>query len=438
MSNVVTVEIARLAYGGRGVAKLPSGKTVFVEGGCPGDKAEIEIVAEHARFDEARIARIEEESEHRVRPECPYSGVCGGCPWQTIDYGMQLEWKRRFVVDALSRIGGIEDAESLVAPCVASKKQWGYRNKVELVPAMAGNRLQLGFHGAGTDDIVPVDACKLLPKSHERAPKALAGALRYLKASDFGLLRVGVRVSKRTNNTQVALWTETGGFPRKAACDVLASAFKHTSLVRVLTKDDIKARKPSKVELLAGTEGWEERLYDNRMTVSAPSFFQVNTAGAESLIALVRDGLELTEDDIACDLYCGAGTFTLPLAEVVDLVFAVESAGSSVRDLRRNLMENGLDAEVIGGDAARESRDLGRVDKLVLDPPYSGMSEDVFESIELLAPSRIALVSCNPTTMARDLEGFACLGYSIERVTPVDLFPQTFHVESVVLMTRKP
>jgi len=109
-----------------------------------------------------------------------------------------------------------------------------------------------------------------------------------------------------------------------------------------------------------------------------------------------------------------------------------------VRDLRRNLMENGLDAEVIGGDAARESRDLGRVDKLVLDPPYSGMSEDVFESIELLAPSRIALVSCNPTTMARDLEGFACLGYSIERVTPVDLFPQTFHVESVVLMTRKP
>lgn len=436
MSNVV--EVARLAYGGRGVAKLESGKTVFVEGACPGDVVEIETIAEHERFDEARVASIETASPSRVRPACPYAGVCGGCPWQVIDYEMQLEWKRRFVVDALARIGGVDDAESLVAPCIASKKQWGYRNKVELVPSTSGRKLQLGFHAAGSDDIVPVDACKLLPKSHERAPKALAGALRYLKASDYGLKRVGLRVSKRTNSTQVALWTEPDYFPRKAAADVLASAFKHTSLVRVLTKDEMKARKPSKVELLAGTEGWEERLYDNVMSVSAPSFFQVNTGGAESLIALVRTGLELSEADSACDLYCGAGTFTLPLAEVADVVFAVESASSSVKDLRRNLIDNGLDAEVIGGDAARESRDIGQVDKLVLDPPYAGMSPEIFESIEELAPNRVALVSCNPTTLARDLEGFKRLGYRIERVTPVDLFPQTYHVESVTILSKQP
>jgi 23S rRNA (uracil1939-C5)-methyltransferase len=429
------LNITRLAYGGEGVSTLPDGKIVFVPGTVPGDKVEAEVVEEHSNYDRAVVKNIVEASENRVEAACPYSDVCGGCPWQIVEYQTQLKWKRNCVVDALGHIAGLENPESLVGPCIQSNKQWHYRNKIELVPAMSGKRLQLGYHSASSDHVVPIDECMLLPKSHQKAPKALAGALRYLKASEYGLNRVGIRVSPRTGSTQIAIWTVPGYFPRKAAANVLSGAVNNTSVVRVLVKNDA-GRKPSKVELLSGTEWWNERLYDKTMGISAPSFFQVNTAGAESLVAIVMTGLDISPDETCCDLYCGAGTFTLPMAEQADFVYAVESASSSVRDLRHNLASNGLEAEVIGGDAVREAKNIGKVSKLVLDPPYSGMDKKIFEGVAELSPTRIALVSCNPTTLARDISGMIDLGYKIERVSPVDLFPQTFHVETVVLLSR--
>lgn len=433
----IRLSIERLAYGGKGIAHLSNGKTVFVEGACPGDEVEAEVTSERANLAEARVTDVLAPSPQRVQPKCPYSGICGGCPWQIISYDAQLEWKRRFVVDSLMRIGGFGDADELVRPCIRSNKEWEYRNKVELVSDTSSGKLVLGFHAAGSDTVVPVDKCLMLPRSHAKAPKSLAGALRYLKAGDYGLERVGIRVSTRTGEAQIALWTEPESFPRAAASNVLASSMKHSSLVRVLVKGEVKARKVKGVELLDGIERWHERLGEMHMGVSAPSFFQVNTRGAESLIALVMDGLGVEEGSTACDLYCGAGTFTLPLAEVCDEVFAIESASSSVRDLRRNLDENGLDADVIGGDAARESAGLGQVDYLVVDPPYAGLAPEVFDRIGELAPERIAMVSCNPTTLARDLRRLVDDGHAVERVTPVDLFPQTFHVESVAILSRK-
>jgi 23S rRNA (uracil1939-C5)-methyltransferase len=432
----IELSIERLAYGGKGVSHLPNGKTVFVEGACPGDVVEAEVTAERANLAEAKVAGVLSPSPQRIAPKCPYSGLCGGCPWQIVAYDTQLEWKRRFVVDSLTRIGGFADADEIVRPCIRSNKEWEYRNKVELVSSIVNGRLSLGFHASGSDEVVPVTECKMLPRAFSKAPKSLAGALRYLKADEYGLERVGVRISTRTGEAQIALWTEPGGFPRAAAANVLKSSMKHNSLVRVLVKGEMKARQVKGVELLDGIEQWHERLGDMHMGVSAPSFFQVNTRGAESLIALVMDGLGVEEGSTACDLYCGAGTFTLPLAERCDEVFAIEAASSSVRDLRRNLDDNGLDAEVIGGDAARESAGIGQVDHLVVDPPYAGLAPEVFDRIEELSPGRIAMVSCNPTTLARDLKKLVEQGYAIERVTPVDLFPQTFHVESVAILSR--
>ena len=435
MSN--EIRIARLAYGGDGIGTLESGKTVFVKGAVPGDTVLVETVSEHQRHDNAVVVEVVEASPDRVSAPCPYHRECGGCPWQMIGYEAQLKWKRQFVVDAIERIGKISDAEALVAPCVESKRQWNHRNKIELVPVVADGKLQLGYHAMASDRVIPVERCLLLSKRLEKAPKALAGALRYLKADEHGLERVELRHSRRTGSVQVALWTRPDAFPRKAAADILAGAINYTSLVRVLVKD-MKSRKIAGVETLAGEEHWRETLGDFEMAVSAPSFFQVNTAGADKLVKLALEGLQLKEDDICADLYCGAGTFTLPLAERCDLVYAVESYGTSVRDLRRNLFDNGLDAEVIGGDAVREARGIGKVDKLVIDPPYSGMSGNIFEGIESLSPRRIALVSCNPTTLARDLQGFVDLGFEVESVTPVDLFPQSYHVETVTILSRKP
>jgi len=432
----IRLNIERLAYGGKGVSHFSNGKTVFVEGACPGDEVEVEVTSEKVNLAEARVVEVLSPSPQRIAPKCPYAGICGGCPWQIIAYDAQLEWKRRFVIDSLARIGGFGDAEELVRPCIRSNKEWEYRNKIELVSDVVNGKLELGFHAAGSSFVVPVKECKMLPRAFAKAPKSVAGALRYLKADEYGLERVGVRVSTRTGEAQIALWTEPGSFPRAAAANVLGSSMKHNSLVRVLVKGEMKARKIAGVELLEGIEQWHERLNEMRMGISAPSFFQVNTRGAESLIALVMDGLGVEEGSSACDLYCGAGTFTLPLAEKCDEVFAIEAASSSVRDLRRNLDDNGLDADVIGGDAARESADIGQVDYLVVDPPYAGLAPEVFDRIAELDPGKIAMVSCNPTTLARDLRKLVEAGYAIERVTPVDLFPQTFHVESVAILSR--
>ena len=187
---------------------------------------------------------------------------------------------------------------------------------------------------------------------------------------------------------------------------------------------------------LAGKGCWEEELAGTRFLTSAPSFFQVNTAQAERLVALVQEGLELEEGDYVADLYAGGGTFSVPLAAAGADVVAVESAGSSVRDLRRNAERAGVDIEVIGGDTARELPELGDLDALVVDPPRAGLAEGVVDSIAAAAPRRVAYVSCDPATWARDVARFEAAGYRLARATPVDLFPQTYHVEVVSIFER--
>lgn len=249
---------------------------------------------------------------------------------------------------------------------------------------------------------------------------------------------MGIRVSTRTNDVEVALWTSTGRFPRARVAQVVGESMsvKGLGVTRVLLKGSAKERKVAGVESLRGRGSWNEVINGMNMLISAPSFFQVNTPGAEVLTRLVFEGLHPNGLDYMLDLYSGAGTFTLPLAHEVQRVAAVESAGSSVRDLRRNLERNKLDADVIGGDAARELSGLGAPDKVVVDPPRSGLGEKAIQGLCASGARAIAYVSCNPTTLARDLVQLQAGGYQVERVTPVDMFPQTYHVETVAILTK--
>ena len=192
------------------------------------------------------------------------------------------------------------------------------------------------------------------------------------------------------------------------------------------------------VERLLGRGSWSERVGKERMRLSAPSFFQVNTKGAEVLVDLVMGGLSPTEDEVAMDLYSGVGTFTLPLARRTSWVSAVESSGPAVRDLRRNLEGIGLDdVDVIGGDANREFP-TGGADIIVVDPPRVGLAQEVVEKLSDQRARAIAYVSCDPATLARDLARFKEAGSFFPlAITPVDLFPQTFHVECVALLARR-
>ena len=444
-----TLRIERMGNGAEAVGRLASGKTVFVAGGAPGDAVRVEVVEEKASFARARIVAVEEPSPLRAEPRCPHGDACGGCPWQHLSYEAQLEAKRANVVGALVHTARLEAvrAEDLVRPCLPSKRQWGYRNKLELGAARAENgEFLLGFHREGTHEIATPAVCPLAHDAVAKAPKALRGALRFAQGSaDLGIFRVGVRHSVRTRETEIALWTKPGAFPRAHVAKTLKSALKATSIVRVLA-DPGRARKIKGVETLDGKGCWGEELADARFLTSAPSFFQVNTAQAEKLAAEVVEGLggrmgeegpEGLDGLLVADLYAGGGTFSVPLASAGADVIAIEAAGSSVRDLRRNAEMNGVDIEVVGGDAARELPELGGLDALVVDPPRAGLADGVAESIAEAAPARVAYVSCNPATWARDVARFEQNGYRLARAQPVDLFPQTHHVEVASLFERE-
>lgn len=439
MTDKLQLRIERLAYGGDAIAHRDDGKTVFVAGGCPGDLLSVTITDDKPGFLKASIDEVVEASENRMAPRCPYHALCGGCPWQHVDYSQQLEAKRGSVVDAMTRIGKFDEPriEGLCAQTLPSDAQWGYRNKVEFEVVSDGKRasgFKLGLHSHG-GGLVPVESCPLLPGKMAKAPKALSGALRYLEGTgNLWLVRVGVRTSTRTHSTEVALWTHTGSFPRSRVAKVLGDAVGKADVTRVLIKGSQKERKVTGVEVLSGKGYWTERINGDRMMLSAPSFFQVNTATAEKLVETVLDGLQVNENSQVLDLYSGAGTFTLPLAEITDQVIAVESYGSSVRDLRRNLEERGLIAEVVGGDVAYELPDLTNADSAVVDPPRAGLATEVVDQLCDLRIPRLVYVSCNPTTLARDLQRLCTDVYELESLTPVDLFPQTYHVETVATL----
>ncbi|MBR5259668.1 MAG: 23S rRNA (uracil(1939)-C(5))-methyltransferase RlmD [Eggerthellaceae bacterium] len=438
MNEVVSIE--RMGYGSEAIAHLKDGKAVFVEGGCPGDVVEIQLTEEKSSFARARVESIVEPSLLRVDPPV-CSASCGGCPWSHLSYAAQLDAKRNHVVSALTRNARFdaERAESLVAECVPSKREWGYRNKIEMgVGADAAGRFTLGFRSEGSHAFSQPDSCPVAHRLMEKSPKALRGALRYLQGNeDLGIFRVGVRGSLRTKDVEIALWTKPGAFPRAAVAKTLQSALKCTSIVRVMA-DPGKARVVKKVETLYGKGCWAEKFIEPEVNflTSAPSFFQVNTAQAEKLVDIVLSGLNVGEGDLVADLYAGGGTFSVPLALAGADVIAVESAGSSVRDLNRNAQMNNVDIEVIGGDAGLELPDLGELDALVVDPPRAGLAKGVVESIERAKPGRVAYVSCDPQTWARDVARFESCGYRLEKATPVDLFPQTYHVETASIFVR--
>lgn len=443
--GLVRLTIERMSYGFDAVSHTAEGKTVFVAGGVAGDVVEARVVSDGKTFSRAVTEKVLEPSPDRVASPCPFAAACGGCPWSSMAYPAQVAAKRANVVDALVRIGRFapERAEGLVAQVRTPGEPWGYRNKVELAVSQGPRGMELGMHRRSDEEgVLPVDRCLLLPKKHQRLPRAVTGALRFLGGRrDLGLSRVGVRASTITDSVEVALWTDPEAFPRAEVAKVLTDGTKATSIERVMVKaGDRAARRVVGVEKLAGTGYWTERVAGTRMRLSAPSFFQVNTAGAEELVRLVMEGLSPSEDEWGVDLYCGAGTFTLPLARACESVTAVESYGPAVRDLKRNVEKAGVAeaVECVGDDAARQLDCLEDADVVVVDPPRAGLDPSVVGALCDSAARAVAYVSCDPATLARDLAAFEADGRLVpQSVTPVDLFPQTFHVENVTILRRQ-
>ncbi len=434
----VTLQIEKMSYGPDAIAHESSGRTVFVQGAVPGDVVVAKVVSEHASYANAIACEVLEPSEDRVVPQ-DLELADSVEPWSFLSYPAQLSAKRANVIEALVRTGGIarDRAEDMVEEVAPSKRTYGYRNKLEMAASTdAAGRFQLGFREQGTERFVAAKRCSLGVRSIASAPKALTGAIRYLSGGeDLGIHRVGVRASLRTKSVEVALWTEPRAFPRGFAAKMLEEAIGATSVVRVIAHAG-SSRLVKRVEVLSGKGFWTEEACGLSFAVSAPSFFQVNTAQAEVLVQRALQMAQVSDGMFVADVFAGVGMFSLPFAEAGAEVVAIELAGSAVRDLRRNADANGLYVDAICDDAVRALEELEGAQVVVVDPPRAGLEKRVVEGICHAAPERVIYVSCDPQTFARDAARMGGLGYELVRVCPVDLFPQTYHVECVSLFRK--
>lgn len=429
MPEIVDLELTAMAHGGSalGRARLSSAatgsgleevrpgtrgeKVVFVPFAIPGETVRVEITEARARWARAKLLEVLEPSVHRVEPPCPYfgPGKCGGCHFQHIAYEAQAEFKRQVVQDQLGRIGGLWDVT--VQDTIGAALPWGYRNHAQFHIAPDGH---LGFLTTDTHRVVPVQECLVLEP-------LLEGLLAALDMEWPELHRLSLRCGSATGDLMAIF--ELGFYE-----DFDIEVDFAVSCVLLLADGE--------AVVLMGSDHLTEHVAGRDFRISAGSFFQVNTGGAEALVALVREGLAPAGNETLVDLYCGVGLFGLALADGVGQVIGVEADESARSDFEYNAQ--GLDhVRFVQGTAEDSLRGLeGTVDLLVLDPPRSGAGKGVVTEIARLGPRRIAYVSCDPATLARDAHGLTERGYLLVDVQPVDLFPQTYHVESVALFER--
>jgi tRNA/tmRNA/rRNA uracil-C5-methylase (TrmA/RlmC/RlmD family) len=401
-----------VAHGGEAVGRLADGRAVFVPYAIPGERVRVRVTQSRARFARAELLEVLEPSADRVAAPCPHFGPgrCGGCAWQHVRPEAQAELKARLVREQLAHLGGLSDVP--VRPTLrpvsppGEPEGFGYRERATLT---AGTDGRLGFMRAGSHQVHPVDRCPLLAAGLQELPAQL------------GRHPAGAKVRLRRGADGERLVVLEAGAASKT---------------RFLPPPDLSwaaVRGNGKVVDLEGQPSVGERIAGVDLQVSAASFFQVHRAGAEALVELVRAALEPVGGETLLDLYAGVGLFAATVGATAGKVVAVESWRPAARDARHNLRSH-PDATVLQDDVANALRQISAADLVVLDPPRAGAGAAVLGRMAALRPRAVALVSCDPAALARDVRTLADLGYRADWVQPLDLFPQTAHVEALTAL----
>ena len=430
-----------LAFGGAGVARL-DGYVVFVEEAVPGDRVRAVVAKAKRAYAQARTVEILEPSDDRVAPVAPHPGA----PWQVLSYQRQLETKAAQVEDALRRIGGLDGFT--LEPIVPALETWRYRNKLEYsFGTDSAGQLTCGFHVPGRwDEIVEVSDCLLASEASNAARERVVrwcrgqGLEAHDRATGSGLLRnLVVREGRRTGQIQLRLATGYGELDRAG---LIEAAGPVQGLLWTRLESAAEITHGGETEVLSGSEQLEEEIAGMRLRIPAEAFFQTNTEMAEQLYGIAISYADPAGTELIYDLYCGIGTIGLlaapRVAEVWGLELSEDAVAGAIENARRNEIDN---ARFFAGDVRLALRDLlakaGRPDVLVVDPPRAGLSKKVVRRIIEAGPSRIVYVSCNPTTLAPNAAQLTEAGYELRRVRPVDMFPQTPHIECVAQLVRR-
>lgn len=447
LNGIYDIDIEDLGSRGEGVGRV-DGYTLFIEGALPGERVKAKITKVNKNYGFAKLMKVLEEAPARLDPICEYFGRCGGCQLQHMAYESQLKYKTQTVSDALIRIGKLEDID--VLPAIGMEDPTRYRNKAQFPVGMDGKKAVLGFFGRRSHDIVDMDSCLIQHSVNDKITAIVRKFIDKYKIPVYdekahrGIIRhVVTKVGFSTGEIMVVIVTNGKKLPHS---DILVSMLRAEiegleSIVQNINSKDTNVILGRENIVLWGRDYIVDAIGEYKFRISPLSFFQVNPVQTEVLYEKALKYAKLSGKETVFDVYCGIGTISLFLAKHSKKVYGIEIVEDAVEDARKNAKLNGIqNAEFIVGAAERIVPDMVRngirPDVVVLDPPRKGCDRELLEAIAKVEPSRIVYVSCNPATLARDLGHLKEYGYSACEMQPVDMFPYTVHVETVVLMSR--
>ncbi|MQR95944.1 23S rRNA (uracil(1939)-C(5))-methyltransferase RlmD [Fictibacillus phosphorivorans] len=440
------VDIVDLTHEGAGVARV-NGFTLFVPNTLPGERAKIKVVGVKKGFGFGRLEELIEESPERVEPPCPIYKWCGGCQLQHLSYEGQLEYKRKLVEDVLTRIGKLEDVP--VLPTLGmGEEPWRYRNKAQVPVGERNGRIITGFYQKRSHEIVEMDSCIITGDTNDDAVQAVKEIVNQYNISAYneekhkGVLRhIIARYGKTTGDLMIVLVTNGQELPqrKKIVEDIRKALPEIKSIVQNVNSKRTNVIFGEETRVLWGAEYIYDFIGDIKFAISARSFYQINPDQTKVLYDQALQYAELNGDETVIDAYCGIGTISLFLAQKAKKVYGVEIVPEAIEDARRNAELNNIhNAEFAVGKSEEvipEWKKQGITpDVIVVDPPRKGCDEELLKTIIEMKPKRVVYVSCNPATLARDLRVLEDGGFKTQKVQPVDMFPQTTHVEAVALL----
>ena len=444
-NDIIDIVFEDLTHEGSGVAKI-DGYPLFIPNGLPGEKAIVKVIKTNKNYGFGRLLEIKERSPYRVEAPCLIYKECGGCQLQHLSYEGQLKTKHKHVKDVLERIGKIN---TIVHPTLGMENPWRYRNKSQVPIGEQEGGLIGGFYQQRSHQIINMEQCLIQQEENDYVVNTVKdicskyGVRAYDEARHKGDLRhIMVRRGLVTKEIMIVLITRTQDIPnRKAIVDEIVQKVPNIkSIIHNVNNKKTNVIMGDATRVLWGEETIMDYIGDVKFAISARSFYQVNPEQTKVLYEKALEYADLSGEEKVIDAYCGIGTISLFLAKKARKVFGVEIVPQAIEDARNNAVLNDIhnvdfavgEAEVVIPNWYKEGNEA---DVLVVDPPRKGCDEALLQTILDMKPKKVVYVSCNPATLARDLRILEDGGYKTEEVQPVDMFPQTMHVEAVARLT---
>jgi 23S rRNA (uracil1939-C5)-methyltransferase len=442
-----TMTIDDIGINGEGIGKI-NGYTLFVEGALPEEVVEVKVIKAKKNFGYGKLVNIIEPSKNRTEPICSIANRCGGCQLQHLSYEAQLEYKRKKVQDVIERIGGINIE---VNKAIGMETPYYYRNKVQFpVGKSKDNDIKIGFYAMRSHNIITTDKCYIQDSVNEEIIKKVKEYIiennlqPYNEENHRGLIRhIITRISYYTKEIMVGIVINGKKLPNQEdLVSKLTTIPNMKSIYTNVNKEKTNVILGKKVETIWGAPYITDYIGDVKYNISPLSFYQVNPVQTEKLYNKALEYANLNGQETVWDAYCGIGTISLFLAKQAKKVYGVEIVPEAIEDAKANAALNDINnAQFFAGKAEeiipQKYKEGIKADVIVVDPPRKGCDKELLDTIIDMQPDRVVYVSCDPATLARDLKILGEGGYEVKEAQPVDMFPETVHVETVVLMTRE-